>query len=147
MIEEAKKAIQASSLTSSVYIGCDSIRFKKNGRWMAKYSTVIVLHKDSRHGCQIFHENVDMEDYGNLKQRLLTEVNFAVTAASELVDILGGRYMEIHLDINPSPKHKSNVAAKEAAGWVLGTLGIEAKIKPHSWCATHAADHAVRHLH
>jgi predicted RNase H-related nuclease YkuK (DUF458 family) len=55
--------------------------------------------------------------------------------------------MEVHLDINPDPKHKSNVAVKEALGWVKGSLNLDAKIKPASFAATHAADHAVRHLH
>lgn len=146
MYEEAKRAILESSPHSSVYVGCDSIRFKKNGMWHAKYSTVIILHMDSRNGCKLFHESTDMPDYGNLKQRLLTEVQFAVMAASEIIDVLGDRHMEIHLDINPNPKHKSNVAVKEALGWVRGSLGLEAKIKPASFAATHAADHAVRHL-
>ena len=146
MIEEAKQAILDSSKESSVYIGCDSIRFKKNKMWYAKYSTVIIVHMDSKHGCRLFHESVDMPDYGNLKQRLLNEVQMAVMAATEIVDVLGDRHMEIHLDINPNPKHKSPVAVKEALGWVKGSLGLDAKIKPASFAATHAADHAVRHL-
>jgi predicted RNase H-related nuclease YkuK (DUF458 family) len=86
-----------------------------------------------------------MPDYGNIKQRLLTEVQFAVATATEVIDVLGKRHMEIHLDINPNPKHKSSVAVKEALGWVKGSLGIDAKIKPDSFAATHAADHVVRH--
>lgn len=146
MIEEAKQAILDSSKESAVYIGCDSIRFKKNKQWYAKYSTVIIVHMDSKHGCRLFHESVDMPDYGNLKQRLLTEVQMAVSTATEILDVLGDRHMEIHLDINPNPKHKSSVAVKEALGWVKGSLGLDAKIKPSSFAATHAADHAVRHL-
>ena len=146
MIEEAKKAILESSLQSSVYIGCDSIRFRKNKQWYAKYSTVVIVHMDSKKGCKLFHESVDMPDYGNLKQRLLMEVQMAVAAATEIIDILEDRHMEIHLDINPNPKHKSSIAVKEALGWVKGSLGIDAKIKPSSFAATHAADHAVRHL-
>lgn len=145
MFEDAKQAILESSKESSVYIGCDSIRYKKNKQWHARYSTVIIVHKDSKHGCQIYHNSVDMMDFGNLKQRLLTEVQFAVEAASEIIDVLGDRRLELHLDINPNPKHKSNVAVKEALGWVRGSLGLDAKIKPNSWAATHAADHVVRH--
>jgi len=147
MYEEAKKAILESSPQSSVYIGCDSIRHKKNGQWYAKYSTVIIVHMDSQKGCRLFHESIDMPDYGNLKQRLLTEVQFAVSAATEIIDVIGNRHFSVHLDINPNPKHKSNIAVKEALGWVRGSLGIEPQIKPNSWAATHAADHAVRHLH
>jgi predicted RNase H-related nuclease YkuK (DUF458 family) len=87
-----------------------------------------------------------MPDYGNLKQRLLTEVQMAVSTATEILDVLGDRHLEVHIDVNPDPKHKSNVAVKEALGWVKGSLGLDAKIKPHSFAATHAADHAVRHL-
>lgn len=145
MIEEAKELIATSSPQSSVYIGCDSIRYRKNNQWYAKYSTVIIVHMDSKHGCRLFHESHDLPDYGNLKQRLLTEVNYAVAAATEIIDILGDRHMEVHLDINPNPKHKSSVAVKEALGWVKGSLGIDAKVKPDSFAATHAADHVVRH--
>ena len=74
------------------------------------------------------------------------EVQLAVAAATEVIDVLGDRHMEVHLDINPDPKHKSNVAVKEALGWVKGSLNLDAKIKPASFAATHAADHAVRHL-
>jgi predicted RNase H-related nuclease YkuK (DUF458 family) len=146
MIEEAKQAILDSSPHSSVYIGCDSIRHaNKKGQWFAKYSTVIIVHMDSKHGCKIFHNSVDLPDFGNLKQRLMNEVNYAIGAATEILDVLGDRHMEVHLDINPNPKHKSNVAVKEALGWVKGSLGIDAKIKPESFAATHAADHMVRH--
>jgi hypothetical protein len=146
MIEEAKQAILDSSPQSSVYIGSDSIRFRKNKQWYAKYSTVVIVHMDSKKGCRLFHESVDMPDYGNLKQRLLTEVQMAVSAATEILEVLGDRHLEVHIDVNPDPKHKSNVAVKEALGWVKGSLGLDAKIKPHSFAATHAADHAVRHL-
>ena len=146
MYEQAKEAILNSSESSSVYIGADSIRFKKkDGRWYAKYSTVIILHMDSKHGAKIFHRNVELADYGNMRQRLITEAGFAIEAASEIVDVIGKRHMEIHLDINPNPKHKSNVAVKEALGYVKGTTGLDAVIKPHSFAATHAADHVVRH--
>ena len=147
MYEEAKQAILNSSPQSSVYIGCDSIRFRKNKQWYAKYSTVIIVHMDSKKGCRLYHESVDMPDYGNLKQRLLMEVQLAVAAATEVIEVIGDRHMEVHLDINPDPRHKSNVAVKEALGWVKGSLNLDAKIKPLSFAATHAADHAVRHLH
>lgn len=145
MIEKAKQAILDSSQQSSVYIGCDSIRFRKNKQWYAKYSTVVIVHMDTNKGGRIFHTSVDMPDYGNLKQRLLMEVQLAVSTATEIIDVIGDRHFEIHLDINPNPNHKSSVAVKEALGWVKGSLGMDAKIKPHSFAATHAADHVVRH--
>ena len=144
MYDEAKEAILNSSESSSVYIGADSIRFKKQGIWYAKYSTVIILHMDSKHGAKIFHKNVEMRDFGNLRQRLITEAGFAIEAATEILDVIGNRKLEIHLDLNPNPRYKSNVAVKEALGYVKGSIGIDAKVKPECFAATHAADHVVR---
>lgn len=143
--DEVRKEIENSSPASSIYVGCDSIRFKKNGQWMARYSVVIVLHLDSSRGCKLFHKTVTMNDYGNLKQRLLTEAGFAIEAASEIIEVVGDRHFAVHLDINKNPHHKSNVALKEAAGYVMGSLGIEATFKPDAWCASATADHVVRH--
>jgi uncharacterized protein len=143
-ITEAREAILNSSLESSVYCGCDSIRYKKKGNWYAKYSTVIILHYDSRHGSKLFHETVEMLDYGSIRQRMMNEVMLAVQRAMEIIDIVGDRHFELHVDINQSPTHKSNVAFKEAAGYVRGTLGIEATFKPSGFAATHCADHLVK---
>ena len=145
MYDEARDAIIKSSVSSSVYVGADSIRYKKDGVWYAKYSTVIIVHYDSKKGCQLFHKSVDMPDYGNLRQRLLNEAGFAIEAATEIIDVVGKRHLEIHLDINSDTKYKSNIAVKEALGYVKGSTGIDAKIKPAAFAATHAADHVVRH--
>ena len=145
MYDEAREAILNSSQESAVYVGADSIRYKKGELWFAKYSVVIILHMDSKHGCKLFHKTMDLPDYGNLKQRLLTEVGYAIEAATEIIDIVGDRRLEIHLDINPNPSYKSNIAIKEALGYVRGSLGLDARIKPHSFAATHCADYLVRH--
>lgn len=147
MWEEAREEIRRSSAESSIYIGCDSIRYKKNGDWYARYSTVIVVHKDTSKGCKIFYHSESLRDYGKgiegLRNRLLTEVNFAVQASMAIADVVGDRHLELHIDVNPDPIHKSNIVSKEALGWVRG-MGLDAKIKPDSWAATHAADHCVR---
>ena len=143
-ISNAGTAILASTPESAVYLGCDSIRYRKGGQMWAKYSTVIALHHNGKNGCQLFYDSVDMPDYGSIKQRMMTEVGFAVQHATDIVEAVGDRHFEIHLDINPDPKHKSNVALKEAAGYVRGAFGFDATVKPNAWAATHAADHAVR---
>lgn len=142
--EKAIEAILKSASDSTVYVGCDSVRFKKNGKWFARYATVVVLHHATRHGGSIFSHVEVQPDYGNIKMRMMMEAGYAVEAALEVVDWLEGRTMEIHLDINPNPKHKSNVALKEALGYVLGNTGIQAKHKPDAWAASHASDHCAR---
>jgi predicted RNase H-related nuclease YkuK (DUF458 family) len=114
---------------------------KKN---KALYSTVVVLHMDSKHGCKIFHNQITVPDYGQMRPRLLMEVQYALEAFYAIEDIVGNRRLEVHLDVNPDPRHASNVVTSEALGWVRG-LGIQARIKPDSFAATTAADHFVRH--
>jgi predicted RNase H-related nuclease YkuK (DUF458 family) len=138
----ARKAILDSSKQSSIYIGCDSLRVPKKNK--ALYSTVVVLHMDSKRGCKIFHNQKTVPDYGQMRPRLLMEVQYALEAFYAIEDIVGNRRLEVHLDVNPDPRHASNVVTNEALGWVRG-LGIQARIKPDSFAATTAADHFVRH--
>lgn len=149
MLEEAKAAVQASSPASSVYVGCDSVRFKKQGKWFARYATVVVLHMDSRHGCKLFYKEDILPDFGkkteSLFNRLMQEATFAIEVASEIIPVLDDRSLEIHLDINPSDKHASNQAAKAAIGYVLGTTEIKPKIKPQAFAAMFAADRICNH--
>lgn len=145
MLEKAKEAIKASSAESSVYIGGDSIRFRKAGVWYARYSVVVILHINSNRGCKVFHTEEVQRDYGNMKQRLLTEVMLTVNVALEMLDSIGDRNLEIHLDLNNNPKHKSNIAVQEGIGYVRGSVpGVQVRIKPDAFAATHAADHCVR---
>jgi hypothetical protein len=144
MWDKAIEAILASSSDSSIYIGCDSVRFKKSGKWFARYATVVIVHHSTRHGASIYHQVETQPDFGNIKMRLMNEVMLASNAALEIIDWLEGRMLEIHLDINPNPKHKSNVALKEALSYVMGMNQIKAKVKPYSWAASHASDHCAR---
>lgn len=143
--ERARNAIINSSEHSSIYIGADSKRLKvgmdKRNKpiFNARYGTVIVLHKDSSKGCQVFYDIQVLPDYGSLRNRLLTEVQFSLEAFTSIEDVIGNRPLEIHLDVNPDPIHGSNIVAKEAVGWVLG-MGLIPKIKNESWAASTAAD-------
>ena len=70
---------------------------------------------------------------------MLQEVQYSIEAAEQIIDILGKRKLEIHIDVNPDPKH----ASKEAAGWVMGR-GFKHKIKNEAWAASSAADYCAR---
>jgi predicted RNase H-related nuclease YkuK (DUF458 family) len=141
---EVIEAIQDSSVTSAVYVGSDSMVKKVKGRRFANYCTVVIIHKDSCHGGKIFYFRDRLEDYGNVRQRMLQEAGFAIEVAQNILDAVGDRKLEVHLDLNADPMHKSNVAVKEAVGWVQGVLGVPARIKPDAFAASYAADHVVR---
>lgn len=137
--KDVQKAIKESSKYTAIYVGCDSRRFRHAGRWFASYTTVVVIHYDECSGCAIHGMRKVLPDYGNIKERMLNEVNFAISVAGDVAEVVGERKFEIHLDVNPDPKHKSHVAVKEALGYVTG-MGFVGRIKPDAPIASTAAD-------
>ncbi len=131
-----------------VYFGCDSIRFRINGKWYAEYTTVIVVHKNGRHGCKIFAQ-VDRErDYDETaKKPMLRLMNEAYRVAELYLDfkeIVDGYYTEVHLDINPDDMHNSSIAVNAASGYVKGVCDIVPMLKPTAYAASYAADRGRR---
>jgi len=135
-----KESIKRSPTNSSVYIGADSKVFTRHGKQMVAYVTVIILHYGSSKGATIFKSHRTDYYYGQVRTRLMGEVTDAIAAGMEVVDVIGDRAFEIHLDINPDPRFKSSEIIREATGYVMGTLGIEPKIKPDSFAASSVAD-------
>tara|TARA_Y100001960_G_C14205104_1_gene601555 strand:+ start:161 stop:613 length:453 start_codon:yes stop_codon:yes gene_type:complete len=142
-INEAIEEVTASSKDSTIYVGCDSNRFRKKGNWFASYATVVIVHKGSKHGCKVVGDVIVLPDYGNLRQRLFQEVMFATDCAMQINDAVGDRNLEVHLDINTEEQHKSSIAVKEAIGYVLG-MGFKPKVKPEAFAASSCADHYCR---
>ena len=154
--ERVKERILKASKSSSFYIGSDSSVYRrdrrdkhgnvlrdKNGKVLvdkyAKYSLIFIIHYDSNKGCGWEQTVYELPEYGNLKQRLLNEANYAIGLAVEIMDLIGDRHLEVHFDINPDPRHKSNVAVKEALAYARG-MGLDARIKPEAFAASYAAD-------
>ena len=80
----------------------------------------------------------------SLRERMISEVGRSVTIAYELCDLLD-RYdvaLEVHADINTDPHFQSNVALKEAMGYILG-MGFVFKAKPNAFASTSCADKMV----
>jgi predicted RNase H-related nuclease YkuK (DUF458 family) len=143
-IEEIVDLLINLDKTTKVYLGCDSVRFMKEGRWYARYATVAIVHKNGKHGCRIFNNITVEPDYdlkkNRPKMRMMNEVSKVCQLYTQLAPFIDEYDIEIHLDINTDPKHGSNCAANEAAGFVLGMTGIEPKLKPESWAASFGAD-------
>lgn len=153
-IDTAITAIRKSSPESKIYVGCDSVRFKKKlkgedkSRWFARYSVVIVLHNSIgsiTKGCSLFHNTFVESDYsikGDCKLRMMREAQEAIEVGVKIREAMGindPRSIQIHLDINPSKMYASSVAVSEALGWATG-MGFDAKIKPEAFAASYAAD-------
>ena len=127
--------------TYKVCVGTDSQQYGKT--W--KFATVILLINTGKDGvgkgARVIYSKYKTQDIMSINQRMVREVSNSVNVAYEiqpLVDLYEYK-MEIHADINPDPKWKSNKAVSEAVGLILG-MGYDFKIKPSSWAATSAAD-------
>lgn len=144
-IEELVDLLIKLDPTTKVYLGCDSVRYiDKAGRQMARFATVAIVHMNGKNGCRIF-SNVSREaDYdmkpSRPKMRMMKEVQKVCELYTQIGPFIDEFNVEIHLDINIDPKHGSNCAASEAAGYVLGMTGIQPKLKPESWAASFGAD-------
>jgi predicted RNase H-related nuclease YkuK (DUF458 family) len=144
-IEEVRDFIAKQSPETKVYIGCDSYRFKKEGTWFARYTTVCVVHINGKNGCRVFG-NIDTErDYDAKKNRpvnrMMNEVYRSAEMYLQLSEVIGDRDIEVHVDINPDPKHGSNVAYAQALGYIRGVCGVDATPKPDALASSFAADH------
>ncbi len=144
-IEDLVDLLYTLDAETKIYFGCDSVRFRKNGRWYAKYATVCVVHMNGRNGCRVFR-NVSIEPDYDLKKnrpsmRLMTEVMKVCELYTQLAPFVDEFDCEIHCDVNTDPMHGSNCVASQALGYVLGVTGIEPKLKPEAFAASFAGDH------
>jgi predicted RNase H-related nuclease YkuK (DUF458 family) len=150
-IEYIIQYINAQPTESCVYLGADSERYNKNGRWMADYTLAVVVHHSGRHGCKIFGEIQTENDYDQRKERPVVRLMNEVYKVSELylklVDALVDRHVEIHLDINPDEEHASNVVVQQAIGYIRGVCQMTPKVKPDAFAASFAADRMKEVLH
>ena len=136
---------------TKIYIGTDSVRFREHGRWFAKYASVCVVHMNGKNGCRVFKYRSIDPDYDLKKSRpsmrLMNEVMKSCELYTQLAPFIDDFDVEIHVDVNTNPIHGSNCVATQAAGYVLGVCGLEAKLKPDAFAASFAGDHYANFSH
>ena len=143
-LDEVKEFIQNQPLTSKIYIGGDSERFRFNDAWYADYTIVVVIHIEGKHGCKIFGETIRERDFDQRKDkpryRLMNEVYKIAELYIKLADVLEDRDVEVHLDINPDEKFGSSCVINEAIGYIKGMCNVIPIVKPYAFAASGAAD-------
>ena len=143
-IEEVKAFIDAQSPETKIYIGGDSERFIIGDVWYADYTLAVVVHINGNNGCKIFGEVQRERDYDQRKDRprmrLMNEVYKIAEMYLKLHDVLEGREVEVHLDINPNEMHGSSCVINEAVGYIRGMCNVVPMVKPNAFAATYAAD-------
>jgi len=144
-IDEVKQFIRNTSPSTSIYIGADSERYRgRNEQWFADYTVAIVIHMDSSRGCKVFGKVDTERDYDNRHDRpatrLMNEVYRAAQMYLDLIDAIGDRHCEVHLDINPDEMYGSSCVIQQATGYIRGMCGFAPKVKPEAFSASYAAD-------
>lgn len=123
-----------------VYIGTDS----QVKRGTVEFATVIVFLREHKGGFMFIHK--DRKNHNmSIKERMLLEVQKSIETAYHLCPILDAYNveLEVHADINTNPNFESNVALKEASGYILG-MGFNFKAKPESFASTNCANKLVQ---
>lgn len=123
-----------------IHIGSDSQQAQKN----TEFVTVVVVLSPGKGG-RAFYTRERVPRVKSLRERLMKEVWMSVTCGLELNQYIpSDADLTIHIDANPDVRFRSSDYVKELTGMVVGQ-GFKAVLKPDSWCASHAADHVVKH--
>lgn len=148
-IIEIKEYLDEAPENSKIYLGSDSIKYKKGRGFYARYAIILVVHLAQKNGCKIFHyierERIHGKGTGALRFRLMNECYKVSELYLKFADILEAFDVEVHLDLNSNPAYASNIVVKEATSYILGITGKKAIIKPCSIIASHAADHLAKY--
>ena len=143
-LEEVKKFIEAQGPETKIYLGCDSERMRIDGQWYADYILAIVVHINGNNGCKLFGEVQRERDYDHKvnkpAMRLMTEVYKVSELYLKLAEVLEGRQVEVHLDINPDDHYGSSCVISQAVGYIKGTCNVIPFVKPEAFAASYAAD-------
>lgn len=143
-VEDIVKEIDALLLKGErlIHIGTDAQKMDT----AIEFVTCVVALEPTKGG-RVFYTRMkkNKQDVKSLRQKLFTEAWMSVETAMELEAALPDRCkITVHLDVNPDEKWASNRHLHDVVGMVVGQ-GFEVLIKPDAWCASHAADHAVKH--
>jgi hypothetical protein len=108
-----------------------------------EFATVIVFLREGKGGFMFIHNEKTSIKY-SIKERMLMEVAKSIEIAYELCDLFTEYNidMEVHADINTNPQFKSNVALREATGYILG-MGFAFKAKPEAFASSSCANKIV----
>lgn len=110
---------------------------------LVEFATVIVFLREKKGGFMFIRNNKLRQKVG-LRERMILEVSKSVEVAYSLCDVLDtyNVELEVHADINTDPHFQSNVALKEAMGYIL-SMGFVFKAKPDAFASSSCADKVV----
>jgi len=123
-----------------IHIGTDA---QKHGRNTDFVTAVVILNPG--HGGIAFYAKSKLDHVNSLQYKLFTEVSFSLEIALALCEYgVNPEAIDVHVDANTNLKWESGPFHQRLAGMVVAH-GFNAVLKPDAWCASHVADHAVKH--
>ncbi|MEZ5009250.1 MAG: ribonuclease H-like YkuK family protein [Chitinophagales bacterium] len=139
VIEDTIICEKANGYQLKICVGTDSQVYQD----VVEYATVVVVLRIGKGGFMFIRNEKEKNNRG-IKERMLNEVTKSIEVAYSICDLLDayGVELEVHADINTDPHFKSNVALKEAMGYILG-MGFVFKAKPHAFASSSCADKVV----
>ncbi|WP_262151506.1 ribonuclease H-like YkuK family protein [Chryseobacterium foetidum] len=139
LVEEAIIRELANGHRLKVCVGSDSHVYGDE----ISYATAVVVIREGKGAFTFIRKQREFQKI-SIKERMLNEVNksveiaYAICSVLEMYDV----EMEVHADINTDPDFKSNVALKDAMGYILG-MGYTFKAKPFAFASSNCADMMV----
>jgi len=139
LVEEAIIRELANGHRLKVCVGSDSHVYGDE----ISYATAVVVIREGKGAFTFIKKQREFQTI-SIKERMLNEVNKSVEIAYAICSILEmyDVEMEVHADINTDPDFKSNVALKDAMGYILG-MGYTFKAKPFAFASSNCADMMV----
>ncbi|NRB59821.1 MAG: hypothetical protein HRU50_07800 [Winogradskyella sp.] len=139
LVKDAIVREQKAGHRLKICVGSDSQAYQDH----IAYATVVVVLREGKGGF-MFIRNLKGNTKIGIKERMLKEVTMSVEVAYALCNMLEtfDVELEVHADINTDPKFQSNVALKDAMGYILG-MGFVFKAKPHAFASSSCADKMV----
>jgi predicted RNase H-related nuclease YkuK (DUF458 family) len=107
---------------------------------LVEFATVILFLRKGMGGFMYVNKEL-LSLKLNIRERMMKEVNKSIEIAYSLNEILQKYDIkpEIHVDINTSQNHKSNVALQDAMGYIKG-MGYDFRAKPDAIASTNCAN-------
>ncbi|MFV0605492.1 MAG: ribonuclease H-like YkuK family protein [Niabella sp.] len=109
-----------------------------------EFATAIVFIRKGLGGFMYLNNETTNEKM-SISQRMMAEVTKSIEVAYHLSNVFTNHQvdMEVHVDINTSPVYKSNIALKEAIGYITG-MGFAFKAKPEAFASSCCANKVVQ---
>ena len=139
-VKTKKATNSAGEMERVVHIGTDA---QKHGKKTEFVTAVVILNPG--HGGIAFYAKERLEHIYSLQHKLFTEVGFSLEIALALCEFgVNPEAIDVHVDANTNLKWESGPFHQRLAGMVVAN-GFNAVLKPDAWCASHVADHCVKH--